>query len=287
LQLATTNNHRRNYIILVHIATATLDETFALYTEEATKRMRFGYATIRCILFFVMVISIVDSFQARRNHPKERRCEMAKGFNKARNKQAELAKKMQLAKKEKQKENPILKAEESVEENNDQGDVAANTMDVDRQMFQRLLDSTKGAIPTDSDTDSAFITEIRVGPKKVKKKKMSPDPKEKEVEKDTKEEIRVAQRIHFESLIDIESSKKLGNIGAAKLVPWVPPYLNECLVVFADPRTNSVELRQTIKYLASACPKIEDKDDEKNPSKPKIIDQVIFVTADSVPEIQA
>jgi hypothetical protein len=106
---------------------------------------------------------------------------MAKGFNKAQNKQAELARKMQLAKKEKQNENPILKAEESVEENNDQGDVAANTMDADRQVFQRLLDSTKGAIPTDSDTDSAFITEIRVGPKKVKKKKKAPDPKEKQV----------------------------------------------------------------------------------------------------------
>jgi hypothetical protein len=253
--------------------------------------MRFEHTTIPCILFFFIVISIVDSFQARwpsfrRNHPKERRCEMAKGFNKAQNKQAELLKKMQLAKKYKQ-ENPLLKAEESVEENNDQGDVDAKTMDAERQAFQRLLDSTKGAIPTDTDTDSPFITQIKVGPKKVKKKKVSPAPKEKQVEKDTKEEMRVAQRIHFESLIDIETSKELGSIGAAKLVPWVPPYLNECLIVFADPRTNSADLRQTIKYLASACPNIEDNDGEKNPSEQKIIDQVIFVTADSVPEIQA
>lgn len=209
---------------------------------------------------------------------------MAKGFNKARGKQAELAKKMELAKKQKQSDKSALEVEKPVTENSDQG-----ARDNDMQEFQRLLDSTKGAIPTGFDTESAFIAQIKVGQKKVKqKRKPPPAPRVKQETKDTKEEIREAQRIHFESLIDIESSRELGGIGAAKLVPWVPPFLNDCLIVFADPRTNSGGLRQTIKYLASVCSHSEEDDsDEDKRRKQKIVDQVIFITADPVPEMQA
>ena len=60
-----------------------------------------------------------------------------------------------------------------------------------------------------------------------------------------------AQRQHFESLISIDTERPLGPIEAAKLVPWVPPYLQEYLVVVADPRSQSVEWRQAIQYLHS------------------------------------
>jgi hypothetical protein len=65
----------------------------------------------------------------------------------------------------------------------------------------------------------------------------------------------VAKRIHFEQLFSMEnmasSSQPLGPIGAAQLVPWVPPYLTNYLMVLADPRKHSGDLRQAILYLTS------------------------------------
>jgi hypothetical protein len=82
----------------------------------------------------------------------------------------------------------------------------------------------------------------------------------------------VAKRIHFEQLVAMEtmsssSQQPLGPIGAAQLVPWVPPYLTNYLVVLADPRKQSGDLRQTIAYLASNL-------------APNILPQVVVITGD-------
>eukprot|EP00980_Cylindrotheca_fusiformis_P028612 scaffold22620_cov131-Cylindrotheca_fusiformis.AAC.7 len=252
---------------------------------------RNGWTTGSWILLsVVMGLSLTDSFQAR--WPCSRTCapaengyKMAKGFNKAQSKQAELAKKMELARKQKQHEDSTSDDKRSPDTRSDPR--ATAPMDRDREVFQRLLDSTKGAIPTDTDTEAAFISQIKAGQKKVKRKKKPPAPNDQQAKEDKDKKRRAAQRIHFESLIDVQTSTELGSIGAAKLVPWVPPYLNDCLIVFADPRTNSAELRQSIKYVASKCSYAEDDSAEGKTKKQSIVDQVVFITADSVPEIQA
>lgn len=185
---------------------------------------------------------------------------MGKGFNRAKNKQAELAKKMAIAKK---------KPEDDVDDKTQK----------DRELFEKLLTTTKGAIPTEMDTDSEFIAPIKAGQgqkQKIKKPK-PPNPAKELSSREKKEEEKVSQRQFFEALVDVETSHALGAIGAAQLVPWVPPYLTDCLVVFADPRTNSGDLRRTLKYLAS---NLRDKPD-------KVTQQVVFVTADSAQETRS
>jgi hypothetical protein len=197
---------------------------------------------------------------------------MGKGFNRAKNKQAELAKKLATARKEKG----------SIEGDGKEEDDVNNNIDKERKLFDELLSTTKGAIPTDDDTESAFIANIKAGQSKkpkVMKPPKSPLIKQANDASKKKEEEKVAQRLNFERLVEINienwSNNPLGPIGAAQLVPWVPPYLNDCLVVFVDPRSNSGDLRQTIKYLTS---NLEDDKSRR---------QVIFVTADSTQEMKS
>jgi hypothetical protein len=211
---------------------------------------------------------------------------MGKGFNRAKNKQAELAKKMAMAKKEKQEPSNSVVVDPTTTTTTTSDDVnnvkdGSNRMDDrEHEVFAKLLSTTKGALPTIDDTNSAFIAPIKVGQGKKKQviKPPPPPPPKKKKPKDPKDE-KVAQRQYFESLIDVETSSALGPIGAAQLVPWVPPYLTDCMVVFADPRTSSGDLRQTLKYLAS---NLKDQDEEQ-----KLTKQVIFITADSVQETQS
>ena len=80
-----------------------------------------------------------------------------------------------------------------------------------------------------------------------------------------------AKRRHFEPLVSLETSQPLGAMGAAQLVPWVPPYLTSYLVVLADPRKQSGDLRQSIQYLTANL-------------SSEILSQVIVVTADPTDE---
>jgi hypothetical protein len=81
----------------------------------------------------------------------------------------------------------------------------------------------------------------------------------------------IAKRLDFETLISLITSQRLGSIGAAQLVPWVPPYLQNCLVVLADPRPQSSDLRRSIQYLSSNL-------------KPEILAQVAVISADPTVE---
>ena len=80
----------------------------------------------------------------------------------------------------------------------------------------------------------------------------------------------VARRRDFESLVSVETKKTLGPIGAAQLVPWVPPFLSNYMIVLADPRRQSRDLRKSVQYLAS--------------SPGEVLSQLIVINADSVEE---
>lgn len=233
------------------------------------------------------------------------------GFNKAKNKQAELAKKMALAKKQKEgsavnddspnnrkvstDDKGIAKTtsnneEEKKNKNDDEDDMKRR-----RDDFETLLRTTKGAIPSyDNYSDSEFIPHIQAGskigiPKKKKQKTIEQKENEKQkalllAEEAMNNKKVEAQRIHFEELIDVSTSNALGVIGAAKLVPWVPPYLKSCLIVFVDPRTNSNDLRRTIQYLSSSST-ISSSSSSSSSSDNE--GDVVFVTADSVAETKA
>eukprot|EP00536_Pseudo-nitzschia_multiseries_P009548 jgi/Psemu1/23530/gm1.23530_g len=220
---------------------------------------------------------------------------MGKGFNKARNKQAELAKKMALAKsqnREKQGDRPNEREEKSSRDtygcNIDEADDKRKL----RQNFEKLLETTKGAMPSGDDEDSAHIAPIQAGSKL--KKKSTPAAKQvtltkqkasekRKLEEDRQREngrIMEAQRLHFELLVDLDTSVPLGAIGAATLVPWVPPFVKTGLIVLADPRSNSNDLRRAMKYQHSSSLQ-SDGGNTKNGV------DVVFVTADSIEETKA
>lgn len=230
------------------------------------------------------------------------RIDMGKGFNRARNKQAELAKKMAIAKSQNQKANNNSDTSTSVSKENKDGN-PKNQMEMStddtqpkgsqqRDDFERLLRTTKGAIPSADDAESAYIAPIEAGSKTKQKKVLPQTPNRPRKTKkehgkkgdDEKESaallatIRIeAQRRHFESLLDVTTKAPLGPIGAAALVPWVPPFLKKGLILLVDPRSNSKDLRRTMSYHSSSSLSPRDNNNV----------DICFVTADSVGETLA
>ena len=195
---------------------------------------------------------------------------MGKGFNRAKNKQADLAKKLEIARKGK---------EDGTLNESNQNEKTVNDKTMDRELFEKLLANTKGAIPSAADTESDYFSPINVGRTKTRKVKKPKPPQPKPKASKEKESEEISQRSFFEELIDVETSQRLGPINAAQLIPWVPPYLKDCLVVFTDPRTSSGDLRQTFKYMSSA---LNDRD-----SNDKYNEQVMFVCTETVKEMKS
>jgi hypothetical protein len=83
----------------------------------------------------------------------------------------------------------------------------------------------------------------------------------------------IARRIHFESLINVRTKQPLGPIGAATLVPWVPPYLYRYILILVDPRKQSTEWRTALQYIES-----NQRKDSCN---------IIAITADTCDDIDA
>jgi peroxiredoxin len=77
--------------------------------------------------------------------------------------------------------------------------------------------------------------------------------------------------------VEVETSQPLGPMKAASLVPWVPPFLCNCLVVIADPRRQSTDLYKSIQYLEA----------QSSSSSEPMAFQTIVISADSVPEMMA
>jgi len=84
-----------------------------------------------------------------------------------------------------------------------------------------------------------------------------------------------AKRADFEALVSSETSRPLGPVEAALLVPWVPPYLSEYLVVLADPRRQSRDLRQAVGCLLASN------------LEPGVLESLAVITADSREELTA
>lgn len=234
---------------------------------------------------------------------------MGKGFNRVRNKQAELVKKMAIAKSQNQAAPFTSETTTSaVPKNNNDNDKDIKTQkskDTDDKQqegmddFETLLRTTKGAMPTGDDSESAYFAPIQAGSNTKKKKKIVPlvnhnrstKTKNKKKEENSNDDDGVrnnrntqgvvveARRKHFESLIDVTTTAPLGPIGAAKLVPWVPPFLKKGLIVFVDPRSNSKDLRRTMLYHASSSLVV--------PGDVDVDVDIAFVTADSVGETQS
>ena len=60
-----------------------------------------------------------------------------------------------------------------------------------------------------------------------------------------------ARRRDFEPLVNVTTDQPLGPVRAASLVPWVPPFVVDFLVVVADPRPHSNEWRRSVDYVQS------------------------------------
>jgi hypothetical protein len=99
-----------------------------------------------------------------------------------------------------------------------------------------------------------------------------------------------ARRHDFESLLCITNTKNnnhptLGPMGAAQLVPWVPPYRTDVLIILADPRRSSKDMHTAISMLLSTTTTTTNT--QKSTSWIPERSTVIAITADTVPEIQA
>ena len=213
---------------------------------------------------------------------------MGKGFTRARNKQQELLKKMELAKLEKGTTPKTTATPPTTED------------EKEHEEFAKLLRTTVGALPTGDGTTTASIETQKT--KNKKKKTTAPPslrPKRKPKSKKKQEQQQQqpydttsSQRSHFEALLDVSTNTRLGPIGAATLVPWVPPYRTACLLVFCDPRTASDDLRRTIDYVASTCSTTTRKTGGTSSStaaisSSQLAQHIVFITADTVPETQA
>lgn len=217
---------------------------------------------------------------------------MGKGLNRAKNKQAEMLKKMQLAKQQnlnQDEEKESTEAATSESADNDTED------EYNRLLFAELLaknpppkernesvvkpqTNIRPSKPLSNADANSHGPKIKARDSKKKRKKTlantKPQATQDEEEEDTPlQQGDTAKRRHFESLVELSTSKPLGAIQAASLVPWVPPFLSEYLVILADPRRQSSDLRQAIQYLSSSL-------------SAEILQDTIVISADSPDEMK-
>ena len=205
---------------------------------------------------------------------------MGKGFNSAKNKQLDLARKMELAKKKNSNKNDGADVEIGLQDNGSK----------DHEEFAKLLRDHQPPVETatissDPSTERLFIespppiqnpTGPKIRAKDLKRRKKKERQKdENETEEDVEEtQMQIgdkASRVEFEELVEVETGSKLGPVRAAALVPWVPPFLKDYLLVLADPRKQSNDLARAIEYISS--------------SNEEIAENCIAVASDPVPAL--
>jgi len=164
---------------------------------------------------------------------------MGKGLNKAKNSQADLAKKMALAKQQRDGADlsePVKLADITTAKLSDEEIKKRNDM----LRFDQLL-KTAGSVMNDFSGDN-YLTKQQ-----------------------EEEEINAARSGAdllfvgdpaptqcFEELVSVKSEKTIGSSGASRLVPWLrknESRRREYLIIITDPRMKSPELRQTMKTL--------------------------------------
>jgi hypothetical protein len=205
---------------------------------------------------------------------------MGKGLNRARNKEAELRKKMERAKQQNKKEETAAPPPTNDEVRKEQ-----NEEEYNRLLFAELLAKSQPVVNEKTFRQSESTPKAdrpKVSAKIIKRKKKAARQQTNEQVNDVHDEDvplqqgDTAQRRHFECLVEVSATvgdRPLGAARAAQLVPWVPQYLSKFLVVVSDPRRQSGDLRQAIQYLTSNLP-------------PEISQQMIAISADSNEETQ-
>ncbi len=189
---------------------------------------------------------------------------MGNGLNRARNKEAELRKKMERAKQQNKKEEtaaPPPTNDEVLKEQNEE--------EYNRLLFAELLAKSQPVVNEKTFRQSESSPKAdrhKVSAKRIKRKKKAVRQQTNEqVNDDHDEDVPLqqgdtAKQRHFESLVEVSATvgdQPLGAARAAQLVPWVPPG----------------DLRQAIQYLTSNLP-------------PEIAHQMIVISADSNEETQ-
>jgi hypothetical protein len=180
---------------------------------------------------------------------------MGKGLNKARNKQGELARRLELAKQQREDSVPDdQKARLSDKE---------MKMKNDRLRFDEMLKSAAIAVGNDFES-GGYLSQAQ---------------EEEEFQSarsgvDRLFEGDAAPAAPFEELVSIKSENALGGLGASRLVPWLRKNegrRSEYLAIISDPRPKSTELRSSIKQLAGSLPS-------------DVLDRLIVINADSPAE---
>jgi hypothetical protein len=168
--------------------------------------------------------------------------EMGKGLNKARNKQADLLKKMELARQQKEGDATDENAPNSLQRLSSAEIKKQN----DQKRFEQLLKQES------SNVLSAYTRDGYLS-------------KEQE-EEEISAAISGVERLFegdpapvepFEELVSIKSENAIGKGGASHLVPWLRKNAarrGEFLIVLTDPRMKSPELRETVKNLSVNLP---------------------------------
>jgi hypothetical protein len=199
-------------------------------------------------------------------------CLFASG--KAQNKQAELARKLEQAKRQQRADADIDKLKRIPDDNindnlgleNTHSEFAAllakhappaaepkrRTPSVSSNILLHKIARDRAA--ANSETSSSSVEKKRRMKRRKKISSVNQTTLEEE-EEVALQEGDVAKRRHFEALICSTTKQPLGPMSAAQLVPWVPPYLSRSLIVLADPRKRSSDLRaglQAFRSLSSA-----------------------------------
>jgi len=202
---------------------------------------------------------------------------MGKGFNSAKNKQAALQEKLEQAKKQKgggeendgQAHDEIQRQESSDPQHDEFARLLAQSQPVrSEKVFTQSERRTQ-------QPQAATSHKPKVNAKVLKKRKKmtAASKKHGEVLEEAETTATIihegdrARRRDFETLLSLRTSQPLGPMQAAQLVPWVPPFLTHYLIVLADPRRQSANLRQAVQYLTSTL-------------DPDVQSQVMVVSAD-------
>lgn len=162
---------------------------------------------------------------------------MGKGLNKAKNKQAALAKKMSLARQ--QKDGNAVEEEQSSEKSIQSLSDAEIKKRNDQKRFEQLLKSESANVLNNYSKDGY----------------LSKDQEEEEISAARRGVDRLfegdpAPYDVFEGLVDIQTSNPIGVGGAKRLTPKPGEYL----IVVTDPRMKSDELRDAVRSLSIDLP---------------------------------
>jgi hypothetical protein len=288
-----------------------MEHTMATITTVRKKpRMGSSRCGVWLLLFFLVNETTAFQFQFQfQSHPAGRRRNgsgsslfMAKGLGGAKNKQAELAKKMQASKRERDG-NILDSSEESSREAESETEVSKERSEFAQLLAKSPPPPAAKKEPQDTPHQDLFRTQkatpaVSTGPKVTSRdlkrkrkaaqaKENSPDQTEGTVVRRLQTLGSKAQRRDFELLIEVETSKPLGPMKAASLVPWVPPFLSNYLVVLADPRRQSTDLYKSIQYLEAASATSSSEPSASASAMAASLTTTICISADSVSEMMA